>query len=66
MFNTIITDWIPYGLALIGIFIFLAGVIKIITNKEKAFSNILSGIFVVIIAIVFRLAVINFVLPNLS
>ena len=64
-FNTIITDWIPYGLAIIGIFIFLAGVVKLITNKERAFSNLLSGILVVLIAIGFRLAVINYILPNL-
>jgi hypothetical protein len=64
-FNTIITDWIPYGLAIIGIFIFLAGVVKLITNKEGAFSNLLSGILVVLIAIGFRLAVINYILPNL-
>lgn len=65
VFNDIITDWIPYGLAIIGIFIFLAGVIKLITNKDGAFSNLVSGILVVLIAIGFRIAVISYILPNL-
>jgi|688.fasta_scaffold08733_20 hypothetical protein len=64
-FNTILLDWIPYGFGLIGIIVFLVGVVKLITNKDNAFSNMFTGIVVVLIAIGFKILVANFVLPNL-
>lgn len=64
-FNSILLDWIPYGFGVIGIIVFLIGVIKLITNKDNAFSNMFTGILVVLIAIAFKIVVANFVLPNL-
>jgi hypothetical protein len=65
-FNSIIVDIIPYGLGIVGIIVFLAGVSKLIGGKENALSNMFTGILVILIAIIFRLAMINFVIPNLT
>jgi hypothetical protein len=62
---TILTYWIPFGFGLVGIFVFLAGAIKLVTGKDRAFSNMFSGIFIILVAIGLRL-LIQWVWPQIS
>jgi hypothetical protein len=46
--------WIPYGFGIIGILVFLLGVIRLVTGKERAFDNIFSGVLIFLIGIGLR------------
>lgn len=49
--NNILLNLVPLLFGIIGILVLLLGVIKLVTGKDEAFNQILSGIFTILISI---------------
>jgi TM2 domain-containing membrane protein YozV len=63
--ENILINWIPLGFGIIGIIILLIGVLNLVGGRERAFNNIFSGIFVILIAIGLRWFMEVIVIKNL-
>jgi hypothetical protein len=61
----ILINWIPLGFGIIGILILLAGILNLITGRDKALNSIFSGLFIILIAIGLRWLMQEFIIPNL-
>jgi hypothetical protein len=55
LIEDILIQWVPYGFGIIGILVFLIGVLRLVTGKDKAFENIFAGILIFIVGIALRL-----------
>ena len=49
--NNILLNLVPLVFGVIGILVLLLGIIKLVTGKDDAFNQILSGIFTILISI---------------
>jgi hypothetical protein len=54
LLENILIQWVPYGFGVIGILVFLVGVLRLVTGKDKAFENIFAGILIFVIGIALR------------
>jgi hypothetical protein len=63
--EAILVNWVPLAFGLIGVLVMLGGVINLISGRERAFGNIVSGILVIIIAIGLRWLMENVVVEQL-
>jgi hypothetical protein len=54
LLDNILLIWIPYGFGIIGIIVFLSGVLKLVTGRDRAIDSIFSGIVIFIIGIALR------------
>lgn len=64
--NIILGQWVPLGFGIVGIIIVLAGLLGAISGKDNAFSQIFTGIFVVLVAIALRYVLNAFVLDAIG
>ncbi len=54
LIENILIQWVPYGFGIIGILVFLVGVLRLVTGKDKAFENVFAGILIFVIGIALR------------
>jgi hypothetical protein len=63
--NNILLNYVPLIFGIIGIFVLLVGILKLVTGKDEAFNQILSGIFTIGLAIGLKFLM-TWLLPILS
>lgn len=50
----ILVFWVPLGVGLVGILFVLAGILGILTGKERSMASLFNGVFVIILAVGLR------------